>query len=68
MRLHALALSRLIFSQFDTAPKRRLNGLDDDEVRNVESEVRRNVTKSAVDELMSGLAAASEGGAADDND
>lgn len=46
----------------------RLNGLDDDEVRNVESEVRRNVTKSAVSELMSGIVAASEnGGAADDN-
>ena len=46
----------------------RLNGLDDDEVRNVESEVHRNVTKSAVSELMSGIVAASEnGGAADDN-
>ncbi len=46
----------------------RLNGLDDDEVRSVQSEVRRNVTKSAVSELMSGIVAASgENGAADDN-
>ncbi len=46
----------------------RLNGLDDDEVRNVQSEVRRNVTRSAVSELMSGIAGASgENGPADDN-
>lgn len=46
----------------------RLNGFDDDEVRNVESEVRRNVTRPAVDALMSGLAAATaDGGAGDDN-
>ena len=41
--------------------------MDDDEVRNVESEIRRNVTKSAVSELMSGIVAASENGAGDDN-
>ncbi len=46
----------------------RLNGFDDDEVRNVESEVRRNVTRPAVDALMGGLAAATaDGGAGDDN-
>lgn len=32
----------------------RLNGLDDDEVRNVMSEIRRNVTRSAAFDLISG--------------
>lgn len=39
----------------------RLNGLDDDEVRNVESEIRRNVTKAAASALISGVVAASGG-------
>ena len=33
----------------------RLNGLDDDEVRNVSSEIRRNVTRSAALDLMAGV-------------
>ena len=33
----------------------RLNGLDDDEVRTVVSEVRRNVTKAAALDLMAGV-------------
>ena len=36
-------------------------GLDDDEVRNVESEIRRNVTKAAASALISGVVAASGG-------
>ena len=33
----------------------RLNGLDDDETRNVSSEIRRNVTKAAALDLMGGV-------------
>ena len=40
----------------------RLNGLDDDEVRNVSSEIRRNVTKAAALDLMAGVREASGGG------
>ena len=46
----------------------RLNGLDDDEVRNVESEIRRNVTRPVVDRLMAPIRAAArqpEGGGDD---
>ena len=43
----------------------RLNGLDDDEVRNVTSEIRRNVTRSAALDLMAGVTQAPET-AADD--
>lgn len=46
----------------------RLNGFDDDEVRNLTSECERNVTKSAVSALMSGIVSASgEDGSGDDN-
>ncbi len=38
----------------------RLNGLDDDEVRNVSSEIRRNVTRSAALDLMAGVTQAAE--------
>ena len=44
----------------------RLNGLDDDEVRNVSSEIRRNVTRSAALDLMAGVRQAPETAAADD--
>ena len=44
----------------------RLNGLDDDEVRNVVSEIRRNVTKAAALDLMAGVREASGSAAADD--
>ena len=40
----------------------RLNGLDDDETRNVSSEIRRNVTKAAALDLMAGVREASGGG------
>ena len=40
----------------------RLNGLDDDETRNVSSEIRRNVTKAAALDLMGGVREASGGG------
>ena len=43
----------------------RLNGLDDDEVRNVVSEIRRNVTKSAAFDLMAGVRQASDAAASD---
>ena len=44
----------------------RLNGLDDDEVRNVVSEIRRNVTKAAAFDLMAGVRQASDAAASDD--
>ncbi len=49
----------------------RLNGLDDDEVRNVESECRRNVTRSTAGDLIAALskpAGASDGGGDDQQD
>ena len=44
----------------------RLNGLDDDEVRNVMSEIRRNVTKAVAFDLMAGVRQASDAAASDD--
>ncbi len=44
----------------------RLNGFDDDETRNVGSEVERNINRAAVARLMEGVTRADEGGAGDD--
>ncbi len=44
----------------------RLNGFDDDEVRNLTSECERNANKAAVASLMAGIRQAAEQAAADD--
>lgn len=64
----SIKLASVVDGFAGTATFWRLNGLDDDEVRNVESEIRRNVTRPVVDRLMAPIRAAAqqpEGGADD---